>query len=121
MTQFEMSDIEYVGLMKFDFLGLRNLNVIGEAVTKIKVNKGIDLDLLKLDPNDKETYDVIQSGHTVGIFQMESEGMRRSIKTLKPQSQEDICYLLAAYRPGPMQYISEYVAVKHGNRNRLCI
>ena len=116
MTQFEMSDIEYVGLMKFDFLGLRNLNVIGEALTKIKVNKGIDLDLLKLDPNDKETYDVIQSGHTVGVFQMESEGMRRSIKALKPQTQEDICYLLAAYRPGPMQYISEYVAVKHGKQ-----
>lgn len=116
MTQFEMTDIEYVGLMKFDFLGLRNLNVIGEALTKIKVNKGIELDLLSLDPNDKDTYDVIQSGHTVGVFQMESEGMRRSIKTLKPQSQEDICYLLAAYRPGPMQYISEYVAVKNGKQ-----
>ena len=116
MTQFEMSDIEYVGLMKFDFLGLRNLNVIGEAVTKIKVNKGVDIDLQKLDPNDKETFEVIQSGHTVGVFQMESEGMRRSIKELKPHSQEDICYLLAAYRPGPMQYISEYVAVKNGKQ-----
>lgn len=117
MTQFEMTDIEYVGLMKFDFLGLRNLNVLGEAVTKIKVNKGIDIDLLTLDPHDKDTYDLIQSGHTVGVFQMESEGMRRSIKTLKPQSQEDICYLLAAYRPGPMQYISEYVAVKNGTQD----
>ena len=116
MTQFEMSDIEYVGLMKFDFLGLRNLNVIGEAVTKIKVNKGVELDLLKLDPNDKRAFDVIQSGYTVGVFQMESEGMRRSIKALKPQTQEDICYLLAAYRPGPMQYISEYVGVKNGKQ-----
>ena len=112
MTQFEMSDIEYVGLMKFDFLGLRNLNVIGEALTKIRVNRKKEIDLLTLDPNDKKTYEVIKSGHTVGVFQMESEGMKRSIKALQPETQEDICYLLAAYRPGPMQYISEYVAVK---------
>ncbi len=112
MTQFEMSDIEYVGLMKFDFLGLRNLNVIGEALTKIRVNRKKEIDLFTLDPNDKKTYEVIKSGHTVGVFQMESEGMKRSIKALQPETQEDICYLLAAYRPGPMQYISEYVAVK---------
>jgi DNA polymerase-3 subunit alpha len=116
MTQFEMSDIEYVGLMKFDFLGLRNLNVIGEALKKIEVNKGIDIDLFTIDKHDKQTYETIQSGNTVGIFQMESDGMRSSIKQLKPQNQEDICYLLAAYRPGPMQYISEYVAVKNGKQ-----
>ena len=116
MTQFEMTDLEHIGLMKFDFLGLRNLNVIGEAITKIKVNKGIDINLHKIDYNDKEVFSLIQSGHTVGIFQLESEGMKRSIKALKPQSLEDICYLLAAYRPGPMQYISEYVAVKHGKQ-----
>ncbi len=117
MTQFEMSDIEYVGLMKFDFLGLRNLNVIGEAVTKIKVNRKEEIDLLELDPHDKSTFQVIQSGHTVGVFQMESEGMKRSIRALKPETQEDICYLLAAYRPGPMQYIPEYVAVKKGEQD----
>ena len=107
MTQFEMSDIEYVGLMKFDFLGLRNLNVIGEAIKKIEVHRGEKLDLRNLDPHDKATFDVIKSGHTVGIFQMESEGMRRTIRTLQPETQEDICYLLAAYRPGPMQLITE--------------
>lgn len=116
MTQFEMSDIEYVGLMKFDFLGLRNLNVIGEALTKIRVNKKEELNLLELDPHDKQTYEVIKKGHTVGVFQMESEGMKRSIRALQPETQEDICYLLAAYRPGPMQYISEYVAVKRGEQ-----
>ncbi len=116
MTQFEMSDIEYVGLMKFDFLGLRNLNVIGEAVTKIKVNRNEELDLLGLNPKDKKAFEVIQSGHTVGVFQMESEGMKRSIRALQPETQEDICYLLAAYRPGPMQYIPEYVAVKKGDQ-----
>ncbi|MDX9738988.1 MAG: DNA polymerase III subunit alpha [Candidatus Dojkabacteria bacterium] len=116
MTQFEMSDIEYVGLMKFDFLGLRNLNVIGEAITKVKVNRKRDIDLLTLDPNDKATFNLIKSGHTVGVFQLESEGMKRSIRGLQPETQEDICYLLAAYRPGPMQYISEYIAVKKGDQ-----
>lgn len=116
MTQFEMSDIEYVGLMKFDFLGLRNLNVIGEAITKVKINREKDIDLLTLDPNDKATFEVIKSGQTVGVFQMESEGMKRSIRALQPETQEDICYLLAAYRPGPMQYIPEYVAVKRGKQ-----
>ncbi len=116
MTQFEMTDLEYVGLMKFDFLGLRNLNVIGEALAKVKVNKGIDIDLHKIQYNDREVFDLIQSGRTIGVFQMESEGMKRSIQTLKPQSLEDICYLLAAYRPGPMQYISEYAAVKNGEK-----
>jgi DNA polymerase III subunit alpha len=116
MTQFEMTDIEYLGLMKFDFLGLRNLNVVGEAVTKIKANRGVDIDLHSIKPDDKATYELIKSGYTVGVFQLESEGMRRSIKKLKPETQEDICYLLAAYRPGPMQYISEYVDVKNGKQ-----
>jgi DNA polymerase III subunit alpha len=117
MTQFEMSDIEYVGLMKFDFLGLRNLNVIGEALTKIKVHTEKEIDLLELNPDDSDTYEVIKSGNTVGVFQLESEGMKRSIRILQPENQEDICYLLAAYRPGPMQYIPEYVSVKKGERD----
>lgn len=116
MTQYEMSDIEAVGLMKFDFLGLRNLNVIGEAIKKVEVNKGEKIDLRTIDQHDESTFAVIKSGHTVGIFQMESEGMKRTIKALKPETQEDICYILAAYRPGPMQYIPEYVAVKRGEQ-----
>jgi len=116
MTQFEMSDIEYVGLMKFDFLGLRNLNVIGEAIAKIKANRNIEIDLMKLDSKDPKTFELLKSGHTVGVFQLESEGMRRTIKTLQPETQEDICYILAAYRPGPMQYITEYAAVKKGKQ-----
>ncbi len=116
MTQYEMKDIEPIGLMKFDFLGLRNLNVVGSAIKKIEANRGEKIDLRELDPKDEKTFKLIRSGHTVGIFQIESEGMRRTIKTLKPETQEDICYLLAAYRPGPMQYISEYVAVKKGQQ-----
>ncbi|MDD3475015.1 MAG: DNA polymerase III subunit alpha, partial [Candidatus Dojkabacteria bacterium] len=117
MTQYEMKDIEPVGLMKFDFLGLRNLNVIGAAIKKIEVNRKRKIDLRDLNPKDKESFKVIRSGHTVGIFQMESEGMKRTIRALKPETQEDICYILAAYRPGPMQYISEYVAVKNGQQD----
>ena len=116
MTQFEMTDLEYVGLLKLDFLGLRNLNVIGEALIKIKVNRQEDVDLFEIDHNDKKTFELIRSGHTVGVFQLESDGMKRSIKALQPENLEDICYLLAAYRPGPMQYISEYVAVKRGEQ-----
>ena len=116
MTQYEMKDIEPVGLMKFDFLGLRNLNVIGAAIKKIEVNRDEKIDLRYLDPHDEESFKLIRSGHTVGIFQMESEGMKRTIRALKPETQEDICYILAAYRPGPMQYISEYVAVKNGQQ-----
>ncbi len=116
MTQFEMFDIEPIGLMKFDFLGLRNLHIIGKTLKKIEVDTGKKVDLQKVDPKDKETFRTIQSGHTIGIFQMESDGMKRTIRGLKPESQEEICYILAAYRPGPMQYISEYIAVKNGEK-----
>jgi DNA polymerase-3 subunit alpha len=116
MTQYEMFDIEPVGLMKFDFLGLRNLHIIGKTLKKIKVDTGEELDLQKLDPKDEETFKTIQSGHTIGIFQLESDGMKRTIRGLKPETQEEICYILAAYRPGPMQYIPEYIAVKNGEK-----
>jgi DNA polymerase III subunit alpha len=116
MSQYEMTDLEYIGLMKFDFLGLRNLNVIGTTLEKIKSHKLEDIDLLKIDSHDKKAFDLIKSGNTVGIFQLESEGMRKTIKMIKPDSLEEISYILAAYRPGPMQFISEYVDVKDGKK-----
>ena len=116
MTQYEMADAEGTGLMKFDFLGLRNLNVIGEAIKKIEVNRKEKVNLRELNREDKATFQIMQEGNTVGIFQMESEGMKRTIKSVAPESQEDICYILAAYRPGPMQFIPEYVAVKRGEK-----
>ncbi len=116
MTQYEMFDIEPLGLMKYDFLGLRNLNILGASLKKIKRNRGEIVNLNKIDYKDKETFELLKSGNTVGIFQLESEGMKRTIKALKPETLEDICYILAAYRPGPMQYISEYVAVKEGKQ-----
>lgn len=116
MSQYEMSDLEAVGLMKFDFLGLRNLHIIGSALKKIEKGKGIKIDLAKIDPNDEKVYKLIKSGHTVGIFQLESEGMKRTIKLLEPEDMEDISYILAAYRPGPMQFISEYAKVQRGEQ-----
>jgi len=116
MTQYEMFDIEPVGLMKFDFLGLRNLNIIGSTIKKIERSKGEIIDLMKLDQHDKQTFKLIQSGHTIGVFQLESEGMKRTIRSLKPETLEDLCYIIAAYRPGPMQFISEYADVKEGKK-----
>jgi DNA polymerase III subunit alpha len=116
MSQYEMSDVEGVGLMKFDFLGLRNLNIIGSALKKIENSKNIKIDLRKIDQRDKKTYDLLKSGYTIGVFQLESEGMKRTIRMLEPGSLEDICYILSAYRPGPMQFIPEYSAVKKGKQ-----
>ena len=116
MTQFEMGDLEYVGLMKFDFLGLRNLGVIGDAVDKIEESSGERLDLLDMDEQDDKAFDLIRSANTVGVFQLESEGMRKTIRMLKPTNLEEVCYLVAAYRPGPMQFIPEYVEVKEGKK-----
>ena len=116
MTQYEMFDIEPIGLMKFDFLGLRNLNIIGAALKKIEQNKGIKIDLSKIDKHDKKTFDLIKSGHTIGIFQLESEGMKRTIRILQPENMEDISYILSAYRPGPMEFIPEYANVKKGKQ-----
>lgn len=117
MTQYEMFDIEPLGLMKYDFLGLRNLHVIGAALKKIELSRGEKLDLRYIDPHDEAAFALIKSGQTVGVFQMESEGMKRTIRTLEPENLEDICYIIAAYRPGPMQYITEYQAVKKGKQD----
>lgn len=116
MSQFEMGDLENSGLLKFDFLGLKTLNVIDNALRKIKKSKGEDLDLTKIDTLDPKVYDMLEAGHTVGVFQMESEGMIKTVKLIKPRDPEEICYLLAAYRPGPMEFIPDYVAVKKGEK-----
>lgn len=116
MSQYEMSDVEYIGLLKLDFLGLRTMNIIDTALKKIERHKGVKLDLSTIDEKDNDVYDVLQEGHTVGVFQLESDGMKKTIKQIKPADPEDLCYLLAAYRPGPMEFIPEYVAVKNGEK-----
>ncbi|KKR06078.1 MAG: polymerase III alpha subunit protein [candidate division WS6 bacterium GW2011_GWF2_39_15] len=116
MAQFEMTDLEYVGLLKLDFLGLKNLNIIDTAVRKIKRHKGIDLDLSTIDVNDQNIYQMLRDGHTMGVFQLEGEGMTKALITIRPETPEDLCYLLAAYRPGPIEFIPQYAAVKKGEK-----
>ncbi len=111
-TQFTMTTIEELGLLKMDFLGLRTLTVIQDAVRNIKQSKGIDIDIDHLDMDDKVVYDLICTGHTEGIFQLESSGMKSFMKELKPRNIEDIIAGISLYRPGPMDFIPLYIKGK---------
>lgn len=113
-TQFDMKDLEAIGLVKFDFLGLKTLTIIQEAVDTIRRNRGVALDMLKLPLDDPQTYALYASGETTAVFQMESPGMQRAARDLKPDTFEDIIALVSLYRPGPMELIPEYCARKRG-------
>ncbi len=114
-TQYIMTTLEELGLLKMDFLGLRNLTVIQNTQKFIQKNRGIDLDLNKIDYNDKKVLDYIGTGNTEGIFQLESGGMKNFMKELKPESLEDIIAGISLYRPGPMDFIPKYL---EGKNNR---
>jgi len=113
VTQYEMHSIEDLGLLKMDFLGLKNLTIIEDTLSRIYAvqNKKIDIENIPLD--DKATYKLLQKGETIGVFQLESEGMRRYLKQLKPTELEDIIAMVALYRPGPIQFIPDFIAGKH--------
>ncbi len=111
-TQFNMTTIEELGLLKMDFLGLRTLTVIQDAVRNIKRSKGIDIDIDHLDIEDKEVYDLLCTGQTDGVFQLESNGMKSFMKELKPRNIEDIIAGISLYRPGPMDFIPLYIKGK---------
>ncbi len=111
-TQYPMNQLEELGLLKMDFLGLRTLTVIKEAKRLIKENHGIEV-LINPDDNDKKTYDMISKGDTKGIFQLESKGMIRFMKELKPSTLEDIIAGISLYRPGPMDSIPTYIHNKN--------
>jgi len=114
-TQFNMKWVESAGLVKFDFLGLKTLTVIHRAMTHLKARgAAFDIDLLPLD--DAKTYELCSSGHTVGVFQMEGQGMRDTLRKMRPASVEEITALISLYRPGPMDSIDEYVDCKMGRR-----
>jgi len=115
ITQYDMYTVgeDGVGLLKIDFLGLRNLTIIQEALRFIKENQGLDVDFSKISFDDKKTYELLASGETTGIFQLESAGMRRYIKELKPTSIFDLQAMVALYRPGPMANIPEFIKRKH--------
>ena len=112
-TQFTMTTLEELGLLKMDFLGLRTLTVIQSAARLVKKDKGIDLDMDRIDFNDKAVLDSIGTGKTDGVFQLESGGMKNFMKELKPQNLEDIIAGISLYRPGPMDFIPKYIRGKN--------
>ena len=113
VTQFNMKWVEQAGLVKFDFLGLKTLTVLQTAVALVK-RRGIDIDLATIPLDDPATYDLLARAEAVGVFQLESAGMRRALLDMKPDRFEDIIALVALYRPGPMANIPTYCARKHG-------
>ncbi|MDO4488901.1 MAG: DNA polymerase III subunit alpha [Eubacteriales bacterium] len=118
VTQYQMTTLEELGLLKMDFLGLRTLTVINNAIKQIKRNYGIDIDILKINYSEKKVFDMLSAGDTSGVFQLESPGMTSFMKELKPGSIDDIIAGLALYRPGPMDFIPRYIEGKN-NRDRV--
>lgn len=113
-TQFPMNEVEELGLLKMDFLGLSNLSVINNALRMVRKVYNNDVDLTNLPLDDKKTYQLLQRAETTGVFQLESAGMKRYLKDLKASSFEDIIAMVALYRPGPMQFIDSFIRRKHG-------
>ncbi|WP_257346568.1 DNA polymerase III subunit alpha [Pseudalkalibacillus decolorationis] len=116
LTQYTMDGLEAIGLLKMDFLGLRNLSLIEDILNVIKEDIGQTLQLNHIPFDDKNTYKLLSEGDTTGIFQLESDGMRKVLRKLKPSEFEDIVAVNALYRPGPMENIPVYIEGKHGNR-----
>ena len=117
VTQFTMGTLEELGLLKMDFLGLRTLTVLRDTVNMVKENKGVSIDLDKINYEDQKVYNMIGKGKTVGVFQLESAGMTSFMKELKPDSLEDIIAGISLYRPGPMAEIPKYIDNKNNPGN----
>ncbi len=116
VTQYEMHAIEDLGLLKMDFLGLKNLTIIEDTLARIFVIRNEKVDIDKIPYDDKKTYKLLQDAITTSVFQLESDGMKRYLKELKPTEFEDIVAMVALYRPGPMQFIPDYIERKHGRQ-----
>ncbi|MFW6283687.1 MAG: DNA polymerase III subunit alpha, partial [Minisyncoccales bacterium] len=114
ITQYEMHAVEDLGLLKMDFLGLKNLTIIEETINKIKENVGDEIKIEDIPLEDKKTFKLFQNANTTGVFQLESQGMKSYLKQLKPTKFEDIIAMVALYRPGPMELIPKYINRKHG-------
>ena len=115
-TQFPMGQVEELGLLKMDFLGLSNLSILKNALRIVKKVFKTEIDLADIPLDDKETFALFQRGDTTGVFQLESAGMKRYLRELKPTVFEDIVAMVALYRPGPMQFIDDFIKRKHGER-----
>lgn len=120
VTQYSSSTktsfVEKIGLLKMDFLGLKNLTIIQNAIRIIRKTEGVEIDIEKIPLHDEATYKLLQEAHTTGIFQLESSGMKRYLKQLKPTVLEDVIAMVALYRPGPMDWIPDFIAGKHGTK-----
>ncbi|MEA1887961.1 MAG: DNA polymerase III subunit alpha [Bacteroidota bacterium] len=114
VTQYDGNHVESVGLLKMDFLGLKTLSIIRDAIDNIKASKGIDFDISTVPLDDAKTFDLYSNGETTALFQFESEGMKKHLKELKPNRFEDLIAMNALYRPGPMEYIPRFIKRKHG-------
>jgi DNA polymerase III subunit alpha len=114
MTQYSMDSLEKIGLLKFDILGLRNLAVIKRALAMIKQNTGTDVQLSCDDFDDPRVYEMLSEADTMGVFQLESDGMRELLKKIKPTTFEEIIAIISLFRPGPMEMIDDYIALKKG-------
>src|SRR5437868_4488714 len=113
VTQFDYEDAEKAGLVKFDFLGLKTLTVIAKAEELLK-RRGIDLDTQGVAFDDKATFEMLSGGDSVGVFQLEGQGMRDLLRKMRPDHINDLVALVALYRPGPMDSIPKYIACKNG-------
>ncbi len=113
ITQYDMYSVEDAGLLKFDFLGIRNLAILADAISLVKKFYNIDIDIEHIPLNDKKTFTLLANGQTEGLFQLNGAGMTRYLKELKPTSIHDINAMVALYRPGPMEIIPEYIKRKH--------
>ena len=116
ITQYEMGAIAKLGLLKMDFLGLANLTIIEQALRLVEKNHGIEIDIEQIPLDDKKTFKLFQEAKTTSVFQLESSGMKRYLKELKPTELEDIIVMISLYRPGPMELIPEYLSRRHGRK-----
>ena len=117
VTQYSMGLIEEIGLLKMDFLGLRNLDVIEDAVEIIHRSRGAELDIEAIPMDDERTYEMLAGGDSVGVFQLESDGMRDALRKVRPTEFADIVALVSLYRPGAMRYIDDYARGKREPRS----
>jgi DNA polymerase-3 subunit alpha len=115
ITQYDMHSVEAAGLIKFDFLGIRNLAILGGAVELVKRTEGIEVDIENVPMDDKKTFEMLARGETIGLFQLNGSGMTRYLKELRPTVIDDINAMVALYRPGPMEMIPEYIRRKHNH------
>ncbi|KKT74202.1 MAG: polymerase III, alpha subunit protein, partial [Candidatus Peregrinibacteria bacterium GW2011_GWA2_44_7] len=116
ITQYEMKSVEAAGLVKMDFLGIRNLSILGDAVKLVQKTKGVAIDLTRIPLDDKKTFKLLAKGQTMGLFQLNGDGMTKCLVDLQPERVEDIMVMVALYRPGPIDNIDEYIARKQGKK-----